>query len=268
VIDVKDTLWHRFLRQPYKLSSVDVGHGSNVAVLLHGLGSSNDMWPRLIGRLAPEHWRIIAPDLLGFGESPRPQWNKYSTHEHARMVIALLRRKRIKGQVTLVGHSMGCLVAAHIAAIKPRLVKQLVLYEPPLLGEIPEFPMHTKRSARYKTLFEYIASNPKVVQLNNKTMWRVARKIYGMHLSQERWLSFEMSLRNTILSQKAYNQLKAIKVPTDIVYGRLDLVVIRRGVEDMFKHNTNVKLHLVTDGHSLSESSANYLAGLLNLLDK
>lgn len=252
------------LRRPYKLSHTDTGHGDNVAVLLHGIATSKDVWQKLETVLPKDQWRVIAPDLMGFGDSPRPKWNEYSVGEHARMVLALLKSKSIQKPITLIGHSMGCLVAAQIATKKPWLVKRLILYEPPLLGEVPEFPGYSKHSARYKMLFEYIASNPQLVQLNNHAMWQVARKLYGIHLSEDRWLPFERSLRNTILSQQAYSQLKAVGVPTDIVYGRLDLVVIRRGIKDMFKHNPNVKFHLVNDTHGISGRSARYLAGLLN----
>jgi pimeloyl-ACP methyl ester carboxylesterase len=258
-----DTVWHRLLRRPYRLEFIEAGYGKQAVLLLHGLAASKDIWQGLIEKLPPDHWRVIAPDLLGFGTSPKPQWNKYSVQEHARTVLALLRRQRIDGPIYIVGHSMGCLVAAHLAATKPKLVKRLLLYEPPLLGEVPDFPSHSKRSARYRALFEYIASHPELAHVENKLMWRMARKLSGLHLSKEEWYPFEQSLRNTILEQRTYYELKGVSVPTDIVYGRLDFVVIRQGVQEIFHDNKNIKLHLVTDMHGISARSARYLAGLL-----
>jgi pimeloyl-ACP methyl ester carboxylesterase len=159
---------------------------------------------------------------------------------------------------------MGCLIAAHIAANYPGLVKRLILYEPPLLGEIPDFPGHTKRSTRYKTFFEYIASHPQLAHVEARLLWRVARKLWGTHLAEDEWIPFERSLRNTILTQQAYDELRDTTLRTDIVYGRLDLIVIRRGIEKMFAHNKKVALHLVTDFHGLSQRSARYLARLLD----
>src|SRR5262249_3117073 len=144
-----DTVWHRWLRRPYRLAYTEAGRGKQTAVLLHGLAASKEIWQDLISDLPPKRWRVLAPDLLGFGTSPKPQWNDYAVGEHARTVLALLKRRNIKGPIVLVGHSMGCLVAAHIATIEPKLVSRLVLHEPPLLGEHPEFPDHAKRSARY-----------------------------------------------------------------------------------------------------------------------
>jgi len=245
------------------LTYADTGKGK-VVVLLHGLAASKEIWEPLAEELVANNWRVVVPDLLGFGDSPKPQWNKYTVREHARMVKATLRRLGIKRPVTVMGHSMGCLVATHLAATRPGLVKRLVLYEPPLLGDVPELPGHTKRSNRYRTLFEYIASHPQLAHVESKFLWRVARKLSGLHLSPEEWLPFEQSLRNTIINQQAYGQLQTITVPTDIVYGRLDFVVIRQGAKKLFQQNKHIKLHLVTDMHGISARSAHYLASLLN----
>lgn len=258
-----DSFWHRFLRRPYRLDYLDIGTGPQTVVLLHGLAASKEIWTDLIRHLPRDEWRVIAPDLVGFGASPKPQWSEYTVNEHARAVETLLKRLRVKGPAVVLGHSMGCLVAAHIAAVRPKLAGRVILYEPPLLGEVPEFPAHGKRSARYKTLFEYIAAHPQLAQVESRVLWRIARKLSGMNLTPEEWIPFERSLRNTILEQQAYEELKTIAVRTDIVYGRFDLVVIRRGVKEMFRPNSYITLHLVSDMHGISARSARYLAGLL-----
>lgn len=261
-----DTIWHKWLRRPYRLAVQDTGRGRTTVVLLHGVASCGAIWAPLTDQLVqsePGRYRVLVPDLLGCGDSPKPQWPEYSVEDHARAVAYTLQKLGIKHPVTLVGHSMGCLVAAHLAATRPRLAKRLVLYEPPLLGELPEYPAHTKRSARYKTFFEYIASHPQLAHVQARLLWRIARKIWGTHLSPEEWVPFERSLRNTILAQRAYDELRDINIPTDIVYGRLDLVVIRKGIEKLFAHNKKVALHLVTDFHGISQRSARYLRSLL-----
>lgn len=258
-----DTIWHRVLRRPYRLAHADIGKGRPV-VLLHGLAASKEIWSPMAEELAGNGWRVIAPDLMGFGDSPKPQWSKYTVRDHARMVAAFLKQSGVNKQPAIVvGHSMGCLVAVQLATAYPALVKRLVLYEPPILGELPDFPGHTKRSARYKALFEYVASHPQLAHVENRFLWRVARKLSGLHLSPEEWLPFEQSLRNTIINQQAYDQLKILTVPADIIYGRLDFVVIRQGVKKLFSQNKSVHLHLVTDMHGISKRSARYLAALV-----
>lgn len=258
-----DRFWHQWLKRPYHLAYLEVGKGPQTVVLLHGLAANKENWLRVMEELQPDKWRVLAPDLLGFGESAKPEWNNYTVQDHARMVLAFIRRRNVQPPIVLVGHSMGCLIAAHIAATRPTLVGRLVLYEPPFLGDVPDHPDHGKRSARYKILFEYIAAHPQLAHLESKMLWRIARKISGLYLSPEEWLPFERSLRNTILQQQAYDELRAAAVPTDIVYGRLDLIVIRQGIKAMFRSNHNIRVHLVTDIHGISAHSARYLGSLL-----
>lgn len=257
-----DKLWHKTLRQPYTLAYLEQGTGIPV-VLLHGLGASKAVWRPLTNLLPSDKLHVLVPDLLGFGESPRPDWSAYDIQAHANAVLAFLKQQRIMGPVTLVGHSMGCLVATHIAATRPALVKQLILYEPPLLEDLPAYPAYSKRSLRYKAFFEFIATHPQFAYLESRLLWRVARKLSGLSMSEAAWLPFERSLRNTILNQQAYEQLASMPLPTDIVYGRLDFIVIRQGIKDLFKHNKHIKLHLVTDVHGISPRSAAYVAELL-----
>lgn len=259
-----DTFWHKTLRRPHHLSTVEWGYGPITIVLVHGIAASGKIWKPLLQFLDPAKYRVIAPDLLGFGSSPKPQWSEYTIDDHVRAVMSTLKKRHVRQPVIFIGHSMGCLIATHMATLWPRIIKSLILYEPPLLGEIPDFPKHTRRSQRYKTVFEFIASHPQLVHVESRLLWRIARKLWGTHMSKDEWLPFERSLRNTVLEQLAYDELRVIQVPTDIVYGRLDLVVIRKGIERIFAPNKNIKLHLVTDFHGISSRSAKYLAALLD----
>jgi pimeloyl-ACP methyl ester carboxylesterase len=257
---ITDILWHKILGRPYKLTLIDEGSGAPV-VLLHGLAASGKLWLPLIPLLTSKH-RVLVPDLLGFGASPSPDWNSYDVEQHARMVVATLKKQGVRHSATLVGHSMGCLVATHIAARYPKLVKHLVLYEPPLFADDPEYRSHAKRRQRYFAFFAYVASHPQWAFTQSYLM-RIARKVIGLSIDQNTWIPFERSLRNTIMQQVAYDELRAIKVPTDIVHGRLDFVVVRTEVQAMFVANEHIKLHTVTEMHGLSVRSARYLARLL-----
>jgi pimeloyl-ACP methyl ester carboxylesterase len=258
-----DTVWHKWLNQPYRLAVSDSGQGPTV-VLLHGVGASGAVWWALKAQLEANGWRVIVPDLLGFGESPKPQWSQYRVRDHARQVVATLRGLGIRGPVTFVGHSMGCLVSVHIAAIYPRMVKRLVLYEPPLYADDPDFRSHMKRRERYFALYEFIAAHPQLAFLRAHFFWRIAKRIVGLQLSEEMWAPFQRSLRNTIMQQTAYRELRDIALPTDIVHGRFDLVVTRSELRKMYRENRHITWHTVSDVHGISQRSARYLAALLS----
>lgn len=262
-----DVLWHKWLHRPYALHTIRVGTSGQAVVLLHGVGASSDTWNsfrrqvELTGQGGK--WQLIIPDLLGFGESPKPQWNSYSVAEHARTVVAAIKAAKPKGRVIIIGHSMGCLVATHIAATHPRLVKQLILYEPPLYADNPEFRRHARQREYYFALYEFIANHKQLAFTQAQFMWRVAKRIVGLSLSPDMWTPFERSIRNTIMRQTAYDELHRIHIPTVIIHGRLDMVVTRSELRSMFRKNTYITWYTVTDFHGISMRSARFLVQLL-----
>ncbi|HKX73423.1 MAG TPA: alpha/beta hydrolase [Candidatus Saccharimonadales bacterium] len=261
-MNVRDFVWHRLLRRPYQLAASEAGDGEPL-VLLHGLGASGEIWDPLLKRLDASDWHAVIPDLLGFGDSPRPEWSNYSVDDHARSVIATLNKMGVKKPAVIVGHSMGCLVAAHVATRYPGRVKRMVLYAPPLFADEPVFRKHARKRERYFAFFEYIAAHPEVAFLQHRWIWKMAKRMAGLDLNEEKWLPFERSLRNTIMEQRAYQEMVRLRVPTDVVHGRLDFVVIKTEVDKMLRANPNIQMHTITGTHGVSLIPVKYLAQLL-----
>lgn len=83
-------------------------------VALHGWMLSGKLWRHLAEELQPG-WRLLAPDLPGFGEENRPRGLQPSLASYGRWVADWVKRE-VKGQpVVLVGHSLGGSVALHAA---------------------------------------------------------------------------------------------------------------------------------------------------------
>lgn len=262
-MDIWEKFWHKTLRRPYKLNvGYDKGQGETI-VLLHGLGQSSEKWRPFIDKMDLTKWRVIAPDLFGFGKSPKPVWGLYDVNDHARMVLGTLKRLKVKYPITIVGHSMGCLIASHIATIKPTAVQRLVLYQPPLFVDDPAYRRHHRRRSRYFALYTYLADRPQLAFLKSQFLRRMARRISGLNLKDEDWPPFERSLRNTIMDQQIYQELSDVQIPTDIIHGRLDIIVTRAQIKKMFENNKNIKLHLTNDIHDVSPRAASYIINLL-----
>ncbi|MCB0960506.1 MAG: alpha/beta fold hydrolase [Acidimicrobiales bacterium] len=99
--------------------------GSGPALLLlHGIGDSSASWVPLLRPLA-ERFTVIAPDLLGHGESDKPRAD-YSVGAFANGMRDLLDVLGID-RATVVGHSLGGGVAAQMAYQHPTRVERLVL---------------------------------------------------------------------------------------------------------------------------------------------
>jgi pimeloyl-ACP methyl ester carboxylesterase len=256
-----DWIWHQKLRRPYKLNYATFGTGDKPLLLLHGLASSHQVWRPLI-RLVRSDWNIIAPDLLGFGGSPVPNWNEYDVEQHAKHVRALLRRFDVAEPLTIVGHSMGCLVAVHLAHQYPKSVERLVLFEPPLFADVPNYRAHQRVRERYFDIFRYIAMRPQLV-FKDGELRKVWARLSGVDLRPHLWLPFQRSLSNTIMNQSAYDELHAIRVPTTIVHGRMDVVVPRADVRKMLRANPYIHFEIVNRTHGVSPRAARELQRLL-----
>lgn len=100
------------------------------ALYVHGLGGSGTNWTDLASLLS-DRLEGVLPDLPGFGWSPAPVGGDYSIRAHSDAMIALIEREG-HGPVHLFGNSLGGAVATRIAALRPDLVRSLVLISPAL----------------------------------------------------------------------------------------------------------------------------------------
>ena len=101
--------------------------GSNndeTVLLIHGLAGSSKTWDAVMSPLA-ERYDVIAPDLLGHGESAKPRGD-YSLGAFASGIRDFLTMLDV-GSVTIVGHSFGGGVAMQLSYQHPHLVDRLVL---------------------------------------------------------------------------------------------------------------------------------------------
>ena len=109
---------------------VKVGKGP-VLLLLHGLACDHTTWLPVIHQLA-RRFTVIAPDLLGHGESDKPRAD-YSVGGYANGMRDLLTVLGID-KVTVVGHSLGGGVAMQFAYQFPERTERMILIAPGGLG--------------------------------------------------------------------------------------------------------------------------------------
>jgi pimeloyl-ACP methyl ester carboxylesterase len=102
-----------------------------VLLLIHGIAGSSRAWTEVMPLLA-QHFTVVAPDLIGHGESAKPLGD-YSLGAHAsglRDLLAVLGIER----ATLVGQSLGGGVAMQLAYLHPEICERLVLVDSGGLG--------------------------------------------------------------------------------------------------------------------------------------
>ena len=108
------------------VNTIELGDGPAL-VFVHGLSGS---WPNWLEQMAvfASTNRVIAMDLPGFGHSPG-EAGEVSMHGYAELLDRLLAQLGVE-QATLVGNSMGGLIATELAASFPARVERLVLVSP------------------------------------------------------------------------------------------------------------------------------------------
>ena len=84
---------------------------------------------RTIEVLSEAGYRVIAPDQVGFCSSSKPEGYQFSFAQLAHNTQALLQQEGID-RVSVIGHSMGGMLAARLALNYPQLAEQLVLVNP------------------------------------------------------------------------------------------------------------------------------------------
>jgi pimeloyl-ACP methyl ester carboxylesterase len=115
----------------HRVSFRRAGAGSAI-VLIHGITGSSRTWEQVVPFLAERH-TVIAPDLLGHGESAKPRGD-YSLGAYASGLRDLLIALGVE-KATVVGHSLGGGVAMQFAYQFPERVERLVLVSSGGLGE-------------------------------------------------------------------------------------------------------------------------------------
>src|SRR3954471_12958479 len=109
------------------------GHGDEVVVFVHGIAGSSTTWDPVMQQLDSDRFTMIAPDLLGHGESAKPRGD-YSLGAYAsgiRDLLVVLGHDR----ATVVGHSLGGGIAMQVAYQFPERTERLVLVDSGGLGQ-------------------------------------------------------------------------------------------------------------------------------------
>lgn len=103
-------------------------NGKNV-LLLHGKNFSAIYWEQTANDLAKAGFRVIMPDQIGFGKSSKPTDIQYSFQLLAQNTKKILDQLQIS-KTTVLGHSMGGMLATRFALMFPEVTEKLILENP------------------------------------------------------------------------------------------------------------------------------------------
>ena len=201
------------------------------AVLLHGKNFCAATWERTIEVLSKGGYRVIAPDQVGFCSSSKPEGYQFSFAQLAHNTQALLQQENI-GQVTVIGHSMGGMLAARLALNYPQRVEQLVLVNPIGLEDwqaegVPYASIDQLYQSEMETDFDRIKAYQQKFYYNGD--WKPAydrwvQMLAGMYAGEgkERVAWNQAQTSEMVFTQPVIHEFPKIKAPTLLLIGGLD----------------------------------------------
>ena len=219
------------LRMAYMDAQPVAGGNGKTVLLLHGKNFSGAYWKDTITILVSNGYRVIAPDQLGFGKSSKPNIH-YSFHSLAANTKKLLDKLNLK-EVTVVGHSMGGMLATRFALLYPETATRLVLENPIGLEDYRQFVPYVSVDDQYqselKTSAERIRNYHKTYFVNwlpeyGEYAELAVRQRLGSEyprLAMSSALTYEM-----IYEQPVCHEFQNIKAKTMLVIGQADRTVV------------------------------------------
>jgi pimeloyl-ACP methyl ester carboxylesterase len=227
--------------QPLKMAYMDVrpekANGESV-VLFHGKNFSGAYWEPTIGALLKVGYRVVVPDQIGFGKSSKPTAYQYSFHAYAAQTKALLDELKV-GKVSVIGHSMGGMVAVRFALMFPGETEKLVLVNPLGLED-------WKRKVPYQSIDQAAAAEEKkdaaaVREYFSKSYfdgkWQPAYE--PLIAIQAGWLAgpdrakmarISALTSDMVITQPVLYEFPDLKVPTLLIIGDRDRTAIGKNL--------------------------------------
>jgi pimeloyl-ACP methyl ester carboxylesterase len=242
--------------------ALDEGRGP-VVVLLHGIASTSVTFDLLVPLLTP-HYRVIALNLLGCGNSPAPDID-YTVDQHVEAVRKTLMRKGILFPFTLVGHSMGGIIAARFASRYGSWVKRLVMVGTPIYPPTPTRlnPLDWAQLGFYTEMYNYLKANPVFTSMTAQALNALSPIKNIISVTERGWEATKRSMTNVIQGQSTLTDLTLVDVPVDLVYGTIDPFLSKKGTVAATKL-PNITAHPVDRvDHLIRSPMATVIAKLL-----
>lgn len=249
-----DTVLHRWLRIPYLLfvryqrMSREANH---TYVFVHGLGDTAELWKSLIDTL-PDDSNYMAADLLGFGKSPKPHWAQYKATTQARSLLRTCRRAGVRGPVTVVGHSLGSLVAVEVAKRYPWRVKELILCSPPIYNTAPGHKTKILQQDILHKLYAHAAKRPKLVMDAYALGKRLKVINQSLEVTPDTLPAFMASLQASIVNQNTLRLIETLTMPITIIDGLLDILTVNAVLRQIVDRHPNMALESIPTGHAMN----------------
>ncbi|MCX7594132.1 MAG: alpha/beta hydrolase [Fischerella sp.] len=162
----------------------DSGSGKASVVLLHGWPDDSSLWHNQVSALLNAGYRVICPDLLGYGLSDKPQnLERYTIFALANDIISLLDSLNLD-KVHLIAHDYGAVIGWEIATVHSTRLKTFVTVSVGHLASVLDLSFDV---LRYEWIY-FLNIHKVAPQLYRASNGRLLREVLRTHPNQEQIL--------------------------------------------------------------------------------
>ncbi len=238
----------------------DRGEG-HLHLFLHGVENDGSFWNQAAFAVSSRN-RAVSLDLLGFGQSPKPADIPYSVQDHiASIELTLDSLLRDREPMTMVGHSLGGIIAAAFAAKHPDRVKRLVLFSVPINERDVEAGAGRLNRARAVFVDNFGPLRERGIKLARS---QAVRSVLGRD-KLTRYTPTLRSLKNAVEVEQVGSDLKAVPdVPVTVAYGTQDPFVVPEYIESLAALRENIEVIRLEAGHDIGTQLASTAARIVD----
>jgi pimeloyl-ACP methyl ester carboxylesterase len=215
-------------------------------LLLHGKNFSGAYWDSTAAVLARNGFRVIMPDQVGFGRSSKPTHFQYSFHLLAQNTKALLDSLGVD-KVSVLGHSMGGMLATRFVLMFPERVEKLILENPIGLEDYKTLSPYQTVDALYQNELKQDYEKIKAYQLESYYggQWKPQYDKWVAMLAG--WtknpdypvIAWNAALTSEmIFTQPVVYEFEKITAPTLLIIGQRDRTAIGKALVSEEKRKT------------------------------
>lgn len=246
---------------------VDEGEGK-VILLLHGIPTSAWLYRKMINGLVGKGFRVIAPDMLGFGNSDNPKgYEIYNAKQHSKRLLELMNYLKIQSWTHVTHDAGGLWTWELIKADKKRIEKLILLntiiyeegFKPPIRmkkGFFAKFSMWLyKNGVTTNVLLKGLFKSG--LKENNLTKTEIEG--YKRPLKEGKTNAMYYFFSNTCNTLPNYdNIIESIDIPVAVIWGKHDTMLQwepqKKLVIDALKINEK-NVHLIDAKHFIQEEN-------------
>lgn len=229
--------------------------GKKTIVAIHGLrGTHHGL--QFIAESLPQY-RLIIPDLPGFGES-KPLPNTHNEKNYTAWLGKFINELKLKQPPALLGHSFGSIVASNFAAKNPKKIAKLILINPiskhgNALGGLAAKGYYRLGNLLPEPIGTKLLKSRLITRVMSETMLTSKQKVLRSRVHEQHFAYFatfanRRSVHETFratMDGSVMHAANKLTMPVLLIVGAKDRFVPLHGQMQLYKNLPNAKIHVV-----------------------